>query len=242
MIKLTQSICTAVNGDQLMNTAPKKAIEIATMLTVSWNCKNFLMQSNMFLPYLTAVTMLLKLSSRRMIPAAYLATWVPAIPIANPMSAFLSAGASFVPSPVIATTLSSCFSPVASKYLSVGELLARTRSCLAIFLKTSMFFTTSFSLSPYPYLTSPPTRVLNSLPSKTTYLPNVFQSPSGFMQFMGRIPASLAIATAVSGLSPVTILTMIPAFLHVSTASGIQFLRGSLIPIRATMVISVSKS
>ena len=52
------------------------------------------------------------------------------------MSAFLSAGASFVPSPVIATTFPSCFNPVANKYLSVGELLAKTLSCLAILPKT----------------------------------------------------------------------------------------------------------
>ncbi len=53
-----------------------------------------------------------------MIPAAYFATYVPAIPIANPISAFFKAGASLVPSPVIATTFYNCFKPVASKYLS----------------------------------------------------------------------------------------------------------------------------
>jgi hypothetical protein len=53
---------------------------------------------------LIEVTILLKLSSSRMIPDAYLATYVPAIPIAKPISDFLRAGASFVPSPVIATT------------------------------------------------------------------------------------------------------------------------------------------
>lgn len=104
MIKLTQSIWTGVRGDSLMRTAPKKAMKIATMLTVNWNCKNFLMQSKMFLPYLAAVTMLPKLSSSRMMPAAYLAISTPAMPMAKPMSAFLSAGASFPPSPVMATT------------------------------------------------------------------------------------------------------------------------------------------
>jgi hypothetical protein len=39
----------------------------------------------MFLPHITALTILLKLSSRRIIAAAYLATSVPAIPIANPI-------------------------------------------------------------------------------------------------------------------------------------------------------------
>jgi hypothetical protein len=76
------------------------------------------MQSKIFLPYLTAVIILLKLSSSNMIPAAYFATYVPAIPIANPISAFFKAGASLVPSPVIATTFYNCFKPVASKYLS----------------------------------------------------------------------------------------------------------------------------
>ena len=62
------------------------------------------MQSKIFLPHLHAVTILLKLSSKRIIPAASFATSVPAIPIANPTSAFFNAGASFVPSPVTATT------------------------------------------------------------------------------------------------------------------------------------------
>jgi len=60
----------------------------------------------MFLPHLQAVTMDAKLSSNNMISAASLATSEPEIPIANPTSAFLRAGASFVPSPVTATTLS----------------------------------------------------------------------------------------------------------------------------------------
>ena len=65
---------------------------------------NLRMESKMFLPQRTAFTIELKLSSKRIIAAAYLATSVPAIPIANPTSAFLRAGASFVPSPVAATT------------------------------------------------------------------------------------------------------------------------------------------
>ena len=70
-----------------------------------------------------------------MIPAASLAIYTPAIPIAKPISAFFKAGASFPPSPVIATTLSNYFNPVASKYLSYGDDLARTLSYLATFLK-----------------------------------------------------------------------------------------------------------
>jgi len=67
-----------------------------------------------------------KLSSTRMIPAASLATSVPAIPIANPISAFFNAGASFVPSPVTATTDPHFYKPVTSKNLSSGVLLAKT--------------------------------------------------------------------------------------------------------------------
>lgn len=57
----------------------------------------------MFLPHFTAVIIEAKLSSRRIISAAFLAISVPAIPIAKPTSAFFKAGASFVPSPVTAT-------------------------------------------------------------------------------------------------------------------------------------------
>lgn len=58
----------------------------------------------MFRPQRTAFTIELKLSSSKIIAADYLATSVPAIPMANPTSAFFKAGASLVPSPVTATT------------------------------------------------------------------------------------------------------------------------------------------
>jgi hypothetical protein len=67
-----------------------------------------------------------KLSSNRIILAAYLATSVPAIPIAKPTSAFFRAGASLVPSPVTATTCPLSINPVTNAYLSSGLLLANT--------------------------------------------------------------------------------------------------------------------
>lgn len=73
-----------------------------------------------------AVKILVKLSSNKMIPAASLATSVPAIPIANPTSAFFKAGASLVPSPVTATTCPNYLIPVTNKYLSSGLDLAIT--------------------------------------------------------------------------------------------------------------------
>ena len=56
-------------------------------------------------PPSTACTIVAKLSSVRIITAASFETSVPVMPIATPMSAFFSAGASFTPSPVIATML-----------------------------------------------------------------------------------------------------------------------------------------
>lgn len=56
--------------------------------------------------------------------AASLATSVPAIPMAKPMSAFFRAGASFVPSPVTATMFPLSIRPATSAYLSSGRDLA----------------------------------------------------------------------------------------------------------------------
>ena len=54
-------------------------------------------------PSATAETMVAKLSSASTMSDACFATAVP-LPMATPMSARFSAGASFTPSPVIATT------------------------------------------------------------------------------------------------------------------------------------------
>ena len=56
-----------------------------------------------FLPLATALMIVAKLSSAKIMEAASLDTSVPVMPIATPISAFLRAGASFTPSPVIAT-------------------------------------------------------------------------------------------------------------------------------------------
>ena len=53
------------------------------------------------------LTMVEKLSSARTMSEASLATSVPAMPMATPMSASFSAGASFTPSPVMAATCTS---------------------------------------------------------------------------------------------------------------------------------------
>jgi len=74
IIKFTHNIWMGLRGDSLNTAPPTKAITKATKFTVNWNCKNFLIESKMFLPHFIAVTIELKLSSRRIIPEAYLAT------------------------------------------------------------------------------------------------------------------------------------------------------------------------
>ena len=64
--------------------------------------------------------MVAKLSSVRIISAASLVTSVPVMPIATPMSAGVSAGASLTPSPVIATTLPCCLSRLDQAHLVLG--------------------------------------------------------------------------------------------------------------------------
>lgn len=167
MIKFTHNIWIGFKGDYLNIAPPTKAITRATKFTVNWNCKNFLIESKIFLPHFIAVTIEQKLSSIKMIPDAYLATYVPAIPIAKPISAFFRAGASLVPSPVIATTWSNNFSPVVIRYLSSGEDLASTRSWSLTSLKFYILPTDSIVYYPFSSLTRPPTNCLNYLPSIT---------------------------------------------------------------------------
>ena len=77
LIKLTHRSYTAFSSDSLSNTDPMNTINMATKLTVSWNCKNFLTLSKTFRPYIRATTIELKLSSNKMMSEAPLATSVP---------------------------------------------------------------------------------------------------------------------------------------------------------------------
>jgi len=118
---------------------------------------NFLTLYNTALPYSSATITDEKLSSKRTISQAFLATSVPVIPIANQTSAFLRAGASLVPSPVTAITPSNCCIPVTRRNLSSGELLARTLNYFFTSLNLLRFPTTFFSVpsSSVTVLTSP---------------------------------------------------------------------------------------
>ena len=79
-------------------------------------------------PSSMAETMVEKLSSVRIMWAAPLATSVPARPMAQPMSAAFRAGASFTPSPVMATTLPRFCQARTMRILCSGETRAKTEN------------------------------------------------------------------------------------------------------------------
>ncbi|KAK2961258.1 hypothetical protein BLNAU_3704 [Blattamonas nauphoetae] len=76
-------------------------------------------------PCSTAVTIVAKLSSKRIILLASLATSVPLIPIAIPTCACFSAGESFTPSPVIATMCFFLWNDLTIRSLSAGVARAK---------------------------------------------------------------------------------------------------------------------
>jgi hypothetical protein len=134
---------------------------------------NFLIESYMLRPHKTAFTMDEKLSSIRVIEAASLATSVPDIPIANPTSAFLRAGASLVPSPVTATTFPLYLRAVTRQYLSSGRDRAKIN-------KSSLI---SSNLSPNWMVST-----LISPPFSSTYLAFMGHSHLSVLHFAHTIP------------------------------------------------------
>mmetsp|Transcript_58777 Transcript_58777/g.120245 ORF Transcript_58777/g.120245 Transcript_58777/m.120245 type:complete len:225 (+) Transcript_58777:1048-1722(+) len=104
MTRLTQRSCTGFRGIPNPQTEPMNDTSSATTFTLSWNWRKRRMLSYTDLPHSTDFTIEEKLSSMITMSEASCATAVPAIPIDNPTSASLSAGASLVPSPVTATT------------------------------------------------------------------------------------------------------------------------------------------
>ncbi len=106
----------------------------------------------MIRPCSIAETMLAKLSSVRTMSAVSLDTSVPVMPIATPMFARLRAGASFTPSPVIATTWSRAFRASTIRVLCWGETRQHTWSLSARAASSSSLI---FSISG-PVSTRPP--------------------------------------------------------------------------------------
>ena len=130
------------------------------------------------------------------------------LPIAKPTSARFSAGESFTPSPVMPTTRFISWQSLTIRDLSVGSALAITR-ILGI-----IFFTSSSDIS------------FN------------WAEESAISSLLFNKPASFAIATAVSSLSPVIMTTWMPASCTSLMASRASGLTSSRIPTRPIMTIS----
>ncbi|MNP64624.1 hypothetical protein D3C76_1601360 [compost metagenome] len=88
------------------------------------NLIEFLILAYILLPFDIAFTIVEKLSSASTIEAASFATSVPVIPIAIPISACFKAGASFTPSPVIATIFPFSCHALTILILCSGDTLA----------------------------------------------------------------------------------------------------------------------
>jgi len=114
-------------------------------------------------PSSTAATMLAKLSSVSVIAAASRETSVPVMPMAMPMSALRSDGASFTPSPVIATVCPPACSAVTMRSLCAGDTRANTSTpsiCPAS--AASSIASSSRPLSTFPFFKMPSSRATAS--------------------------------------------------------------------------------
>ena len=96
------------------------------MLPDSRNLMAFLILRYTLRPFATALMMVAKLSSVRIMAAASLETSVPVMPMATPISAFFSAGASLTPSPVMAVMDPLLCHASTIRILFSGETLAYT--------------------------------------------------------------------------------------------------------------------
>jgi hypothetical protein len=118
--------------------------------------------------------------------------------VAMPTSAFFSAGASFTPSPVIATITPFACNALTKRSLCSGLVRAKTSYSI-----------TAVSIS------------ISVICSKSLPCNALLPSP---------MPSSRAMVRAVSAWSPVIILTVIPASLHLLTARITSSRGGSMMP------------
>ena len=124
--RFTQSSWIASRGVGSRMRKAASTVMISPILQDRRKWTVFLMFSKIPRPCRTAATMVEKLSSVRIISAAPLATSVPETPIAQPMSAALRAGASLMPSPVMATTAPRDWNALTIRTLCSGETRANT--------------------------------------------------------------------------------------------------------------------
>ena len=119
---------------------------ISTMLHANKKEMYFLIFSKMIRPSRTASTIVPKASSVKIMSEASLATSVPRIPIATPISAPFKAGASLTPSPVIATTSPSSWKARTICNLFSGDTRANTATSRILSIKSLSSWIASNSL------------------------------------------------------------------------------------------------
>ncbi len=117
-------IMPALRGSSRPNRANVPKTSSSSKLERNRKNENFRILSYIARPPSTAVTIVAKLSSASTMSAASLVTSVPVMPMATPISACLRAGASFTPSPVMATICPFFFSALTIRILCSGETLA----------------------------------------------------------------------------------------------------------------------
>mmetsp|Transcript_1351 Transcript_1351/g.3778 ORF Transcript_1351/g.3778 Transcript_1351/m.3778 type:complete len:266 (-) Transcript_1351:1655-2452(-) len=150
--------------------------------------------------------MVAKLSSAKIMSEASLATSVPAMPIAMPMDACFNAGASFTPSPVMAGTSPAALNIFTRACLSFGSVREKTIDPLWLVNNLMRCFSDFLKKSW-------PVKLLPWISSSSV-----------------KMPISRAMASAVGRVSPVIIITRMPAVAHASMAGLTSGRAGSLIP------------
>ena len=122
--RLRYRIIPAVKGSSKPSIAKVPMRANSSKLDLNRKKENFLMLSYMVRPPSTALTIVAKLSSASTMSDASFVTSVPVIPMAMPISACFSAGASLTPSPVMATISPFFFNALTIRSLCSGATLA----------------------------------------------------------------------------------------------------------------------
>mmetsp|Transcript_1209 Transcript_1209/g.4791 ORF Transcript_1209/g.4791 Transcript_1209/m.4791 type:complete len:272 (-) Transcript_1209:2861-3676(-) len=216
--RLTNSSCTGSKKLGKPSAPMKKSAATSPMLLDTRYRMTLLTLALIARPSPIALTMVAKLSSARTMSDASLATSVPVMPIARPTSASLSAGASFTPSPVMATTLPLLFS-------------RRTMSCLC-------FGSARLKTRPPPPLRNSSWSASDIVAKDRAVMLLVSSRPSP----SSKTPMSRQMASAVRLLSPVMTMTRTPASRQDSMLARTSGRGGSRRPARPTRVRSDSTS
>mmetsp|Transcript_7838 Transcript_7838/g.16911 ORF Transcript_7838/g.16911 Transcript_7838/m.16911 type:complete len:524 (-) Transcript_7838:1248-2819(-) len=172
--------------------------------------------SEQSLPCSMPATTLCRSSSSSTMSAASLATSVPRMPMAMPTSASLSAGASLTPSPVIAVMWPpSCWKARTMERLCIGETRAKTQVCFTQFLQKIWHFSVELAVrASWVKLSS-----WGSCSSSCAPVITRKARASSSNSVAGMTPMRRAMASAVHGWSPVTMMVLAPASAIFHTAS-----------------------